>query len=130
MSDTPFNLTGRDVFIVIVTGSRKWTDRRAVFDALDELAPETVVHGGALGADTMAHQWAKKRGKEARVYFPDWDGHGKGAALHRNQDMLVRYPGARLLAFPVPDSRGTLHTMREAEKMGMTVINRGSADGR
>ena len=45
---------------VIVSGSRAWDDREAIFGALDLLAdaaryntePLTVVHGAAKGADT------------------------------------------------------------------------------
>ena len=49
---------------VLVTGSRTWTDRRMVWDALSLTATEyginglVVVHGKANGGDTFAEEWA------------------------------------------------------------------------
>lgn len=107
--------------IVIVTGSRAWKDGAAIYHALDAHGPEIVVHGGALGADSIAHSWCKKRGRQSYVYFPDYERLGKGAPLVRNVAMLEAWPGAVVLGFPMPNSRGTYYTMREAEKRGMGV---------
>lgn len=107
--------------IVIVTGSRKWTDRRKLNALLDSANPGIVVHGGAAGADTMAHAWCKNNGRIAVVHFPDWNRVMK-AALVRNVQMLETYSSALVLAFPFPDSQGTRHTIREAQARGMRVI--------
>lgn len=104
--------------IVIVTGSRKWIDKSIIWDALDEHNPACIVHGGAIGADSYAHAWAKKRGKIAVVFFPNW-GAGKGAALVRNIHMLEKFVDATVLGFPHDDSRGTKHTLVEAKKRNM-----------
>lgn len=107
------------IAMVMVTGSRKWTTTKKIFDVLDELNPLIVVHGGADGADNIAHKWCKKRGRQAWVWFPDWD-KGKGAALDRNVSMLELGPNV-VCAFPMPDSRGTRFTIRKAEEMGIEV---------
>ena len=104
-----------------VTGSRKWVDPD-LSKLLDVLNPVRIVHGGALGADSHAHYWAKKRGRVSVVYFPDWDNVSK-AALVRNIKMLEDWPQAVVLGCPMAGSRGTWHTMKNAEKRGMTVIN-------
>lgn len=108
--------------IVIVTGSRSWTNDAAIMAALDSLDPEVVIHGGARGADTVAHRWAKKRGRIAVVYFPDYEREKKGAPLKRNTAMVVQHPDATLVACPLPDSRGTRFTMSEAHKQGMAIV--------
>ena len=111
--------------VVIVTGSRKWSrvpEIKALWAKLDELDPDIVVHGGALGADTEAHKWAKKRGRRSYVYFPNYDKIGKGAPLVRNVQMLEDWLEATVVGCPYPDSRGTVYTMKEAEKRGMEVV--------
>jgi len=108
--------------IVLVTGSRKWVDEQSIFKALDELNPRAVVHGGAMGADSIAHKWAKERGRGSFVYFPDYESEGKGAPLIRNTAMVNMYhESATMLACPFPDSRGTRFTMRVGKDKGMTI---------
>lgn len=109
---------------VIVTGSRKWTSMghiRRLKAVLDELCPDIIVHGGALGADSIAHAWCKNNGKKSFVYFPNYDKHGKGAPLKRNILMLEEHEEATVVACPLPDSRGTYHTMGLAQDRDMVV---------
>ena len=108
--------------VVIVTGSRLWEDWELVWRLLDVLQPRVVVQGGALGADSFAHGWAKKRGRVSITYFPDYST-GKGAPLRRNVQMLDDFSDACVLGFPRPDSRGTWYTMKQAEDREMRVIN-------
>ena len=110
--------------VVIVTGSRSWTSMaliRKLKAALDELNPDVVVHGGALGADSVAHAWCRTNGKKAFVYFPDYAAHPRGAPLRRNIAMLEDFPEATVLACPLPGSRGTYHTMKQASARSMEV---------
>lgn len=126
---------------VLVTGSRKWTDRDAVYRALDgqlEIACAeiglpglTVVHGDcAIGADRLADEWVKDRRKSfwqvflflAEPHPADWERHGKSAGPIRNQQMVDL--GADVcLAFPLGRSPGTRHCMKAAERAGIPVIN-------
>ena len=107
---------------VIVTGSRKWTRRAGIYQLLDALQPQRVVHGGANGVDAFAHAWCKKKGRISIVYFPDYS-QGDGAPLRRNIKMLEDWPSAVVLGVPLPESRGTWYTMKNAEDRGMKVIN-------
>ena len=106
---------------VIVTGSRNWSNTLALDRVLRELHPEVIIHGGALGADSQAHRYARAKGIIAIVHFPDYDKHGRRAPLERNIAMLEAYPGAVVVACPLPEGTGTQHTMREAKKRGMTI---------
>lgn len=108
---------------VLVTGSRKWTDPEPIFRVLDELDPDIVIHGGADGADLISHQWCKKRGRRALVFFPDYskkDG-PLSPPLRRNLDMIDERPDV-VAAFPMPDSRGTWFTVKESTKANIEVI--------
>jgi hypothetical protein len=115
---------------VIVTGSRYWSDRQAVHEALEaafSTAPRHpfVVHGACrTGADVHAHMWALAASASADVieepHPADWATHGKAAGPIRNKHMVDL--GADLvLAFPLPNSVGTAHTMRLARQAGIEV---------
>lgn len=107
--------------VVIVTGSRKWRGT-SLYDKLEELDPDVIVHGGARGADTMAHEWAEDHGRVAVVYFPDYDEYGRKAPLHRNRAMIHAYPDATVVACPLPGGTGTQYTMRYANDRNMSVV--------
>jgi hypothetical protein len=82
---------------VLVTGSRTWTDRDAVFDALDQIAERfagsevVLIHGACpKGADRFASEWAQTRQAITEEPHPaDWNGPlGKGAGFARNVEMV------------------------------------------
>lgn len=128
---------------IIVTGSRDLTDADLVLDVLSELFEEhediTVIHGGARGADSFAHQWAilmRKYGVKEEVYNADWRTHDAAcpawhhdlptcrmAGRRRNQQMVDR--GADLVvAFYKGDSenRGTQHCVDRAHLARIRVL--------
>jgi hypothetical protein len=115
---------------VLVTGSRRWTDKRAVHLALKQLPPDTVViHGAcATGADAFADAVAKKLGFQIRAYPANWDQDGKKAGPIRNSEMLRKEhvqgdPIQRVIAF-TPDlerSRGTRDMVLKAKAKGIKV---------
>ena len=77
---------------VLVCGGRDYTDRGAVFAALDELhAREPIallIHGAARGADSLGGEWAAARGVPVQAFPADWKKHGRAAGPKRNQQML------------------------------------------
>lgn len=111
---------------VLVTGSRDWTDRQMVANALHEqrmLDPDQriiVVHGNARGLDALAAWWANATGNIAEAYPADWS-LGMSAGHIRNQKM-VNLGADVCLAFPRPGSKGTWDCMRRAEAAGISVI--------
>lgn len=122
---------------VLVTGSRKWKDRDFVFAALNVVydcwfesgrgGELIVVEGEAPGLDLMARWWARvMHENDARVdYEPHpahWDLLGKAAGHIRNKEMVDL--GATLcLAFPTPESIGTLDCMDQARAAGIPTFD-------
>jgi hypothetical protein len=111
--------------VVIVTGSRNWTDSRIVYDALESESPDLVVHGGcATGADQCAHLWCVVAYADEVTLRARWRVNGKldrSAGPRRNLRMLRAYPGATVLAFPLGDSPGTRGCIELARGLGMLV---------
>jgi hypothetical protein len=106
---------------VLVCGSRSWQDIHAIRRRLSELPPEsTVIQGGAPGADSIARMIADDLGFTTATYHANWRRDGNRAGLIRNLRMLNTEPNL-VLAFWDGESRGTAHTIREAEKRGIPV---------
>lgn len=82
----------------------------------------TLVHGAARGADQLAGQIGNALSMRIETHPAQWNTYGKRAGLIRNQEM-VNAGADVVLAFPVGESRGTRHCMRQAHAAGLTVIN-------
>lgn len=119
--------------LVQVTGQRNWDDFKAMDRALRAVHPQTIVHGNARGADSLARDWAVDN-LIREVSFPaQWDLHGKKAGIIRNQEMLdytlamrAGYlDGALVLAFldeaRYGESKGTAHMIRICREAGLEV---------
>ena len=106
---------------VVITGSRSWTNFRAIHSRLAELPRESeVLHGAARGADRLAGEAATSLGLWVEEHPADWERYGKRAGYIRNAEMLDRGPDL-VLAFWDGESKGTLHTMKEAQRRGIPV---------
>ena len=133
---------------VLVTGSRDWNDRKAVWLAifseyLDANSSDefVVVHGDCpTGADRLAREWCEKNQNAVTEerHSANWDRACDESCYHkprtkngrpycpmaghlRNQEMVDL--GADVcLAFPLSDSRGTRDCMKRAEAAGIPVV--------
>ena len=77
---------------ILVTGSRDWSDRDAVWTALNRAASECgsiLVHGACpTGADALADEWATTQPDIYVERHPaDWS-RGRGAGPERNRHMV------------------------------------------
>lgn len=73
---------------VLIYGSRDWIDSNAIRDVVLSLPEDAwVVHGGATGADALAHKWARARGLRVEIHRAGWKRHGRAAGPIRNQAM-------------------------------------------
>jgi hypothetical protein len=124
---------------VLVTGSRNWVDRDAIYSMMiaqwDKAGrgPMTLVTGAQrsydptlkvfYGADYLAESVAHELGWEVEQYPADWDTYGRAAGPIRNAQMVEK--GADVcLAFPMTGSRGTIDCMRRAKIARIPVIVR------
>ena len=99
---------------LVVTGSRDWTDRAVVEEALRRLPVGRLAHGACIygGLDTIAAEVAKALGWEV-VPYPVLPGEYPTA---RNIRMVDTERPTHVLAFPLPQSRGTWHCARYAHQ--------------
>ena len=110
--------------LVVVCGSRTWTDRAAIRHRLLRLPAGTVVlHGGPRGADRLAGTVAAELGLRVEVMRADWARYGRAAGPRHNLAMLDRAPDL-VIAFATPSlaaSRGTRHTVSAARQRGIPI---------
>lgn len=116
---------------ILVTGSRETTVdednyvQRVLYLAssrpLEQGMRVIVVQGKCPkgGVDLAAERFAASvAGVENEPHPADWNKHGKGAGMIRNSEMVAA--GADIcLAFPAPDSRGTIDCLTKAWKAGI-----------
>lgn len=108
---------------LLVCGGRDFTDKEFVYFVLDHFKEmvETIIHGDAVGADSLGGAWAADSNIHWEAYPADWDGHGKKAGPIRNQQMLDEGKPTLVLAFP--GSKGTQDMIIKSLKYGVSVIS-------
>lgn len=104
---------------IAVVGSRTFTAVGRIIPILDQLlaenGPFTVVSGGAEGPDSIAVDWAMKRGLAApEVFLADWEKEGDAAGIKRNGKIVEACE--ILVAFWDGVSAGTLDSIVKARK--------------
>lgn len=137
-------------FRVLVTGSRDWTDRDMVRQALDSAlallqVPVTVqdtvtlVHGDARGLDTLAAAEAGSRGWKIECYPAEWGVHTDACparhhgektckmAGHRRNHQMIALGADLVVSFPLGEeksgqSRGTWGCTRAAMTAGLPTV--------
>ena len=113
------------MYRILVTGSREWSNRDVVEEALSPYSIEAsaVLVSGACpsGADSMAEEVWKGWGLPVERHPADWRRHGKAAGFIRNQEMVDL--GADVcLAFRRNYSRGTTHCANAATMAGIPTL--------
>lgn len=99
---------------ILVTGSRSWTDREAIFRALlatgvkgfpnDDYQRVLVSGGCPTGADALAESVAQRMSWTVERHPANWGAHGRAAGFRRNAEMVAL--GADVcLAFLMPCSK-------------------------
>ncbi len=79
--------------------------------------PDTIVSGGARGADTYAREYAMENGIPIIEFLPDYARYGRKAPLIRNIQIVDNCDF--LIAFWNGISRGTKFTIDYAAKRGV-----------
>lgn len=94
-----------------------------LLEHVDPADVELVVSGGAKGVDTYAKVFAARYHIPYMEYAPQYSVYGKYATLKRNTQIVKE--ASMVIAFPTADSRGTLHSIKEAKRLGrrLAVVN-------
>ncbi|GGJ87242.1 hypothetical protein GCM10011583_18480 [Streptomyces camponoticapitis] len=137
--------------LILGLGSRAWTDRTTIDNALTEVWHDalqdgydgiSVMEGTAPGADSMCGNWAKARLGDGIAHTPveaDWEGpcvntcrpgHRRTRrddtefcpfAGHRRNQEMIDRKPLMALAFQVGNSTGTADCLRRLNKAGIPV---------
>ena len=104
-----------------VIGSRNFTNYQVVQQHLQTFVDQTtlVVSGGAKGADSLAEQWAKQNNIPTKIFYPDWNKHGRAAGPIRNK--LIIQECDQVVAFWDGKSTGTAHSIGLCKSLGKQV---------
>ena len=109
---------------LLVTGSRKFENIAELNEAIkevEELQKQKItmlLHGGAIGADTLAQTWAEQNNIPTQVIKPNYQKHnGKSAPLIRNKE-LVKLADCTLALYTKNRIGGTWYTSKETIKAG------------
>ena len=93
----------RDLVLVVV-GPRTITSKAAVWGVLDRAHRHkpisTIVHGGTLGVELLAGEWASRLGMRVEICRPDWLRDEEIAILQRNRRMLEEHRPDGVIVFP------------------------------
>lgn len=109
---------------VLICGSRNYNDMWAMGHFIYGLPEGTIiVEGGARGADTLAREYAERRGLEVREYPARWAEFGRRAGPLRNAEMLKKEHPDKVVAFTKDfgASRGTQDMVKRARQAGILV---------
>ncbi len=109
--------------IVIIAGSRHLSDPELIDRAVVESgwAITQLVHGGAPGIDSLAGEWAAKRGIPVRVMPAKWEKYGKAAGPIRNTVMVNTGAEALIAIRATGPSPGTDDVVRKALEHNLRV---------
>lgn len=103
-----------------VVGSRNFNDYDLLVSHIDKIASThniiLIVSGGAIGADKLGEQYAKKNNIPTQIFFPNWKKYGRSAGIIRNKDIIES--ADFVIAFWDGKSSGTLNSINLAKKLG------------
>ena len=91
-----------------------------LLEKIDPSKVEMVISGGAKGVDTYAKIFAARHHIPYMEFAPQYSTYGKYATLKRNTQIVQE--SSVVAAFPTPDSKGTLHSIRETKRLGKRLI--------
>lgn len=112
------------MYYLAVSGSRIYENWKLVFDTLEKEShhQDLFVKVGdcPTGADLFVTQWCyamqmfdpfmydtREHQPTAKIFVADWSKHGKAAGPIRNHEMIDWERTDKLIAFPMPASKGT-----------------------
>lgn len=108
---------------VLVCGGREFDDATLLDSVLDNFHKgyriTVLIEGGARGADSLAREWAFKRGVHCATMPALWNTYRKKAGPIRNGHMLLLGP---VVVFAFPGGNGTENMVSQARVAGVEVL--------
>lgn len=116
-----------------IVGSREFNDYELFLEEVykfmkllhkNSITIDTIVSGGAIGADTLAAKFAKQHGYNLVVHLPQYDMYGRKLAPWIRNKKIVEHCDF-LLAFWDGNSYGTRHTLnytKQKNKPGRVIL--------
>jgi len=108
---------------IAVVGGRDFKDYQALEQVLFSsvvIEEDTIISGGANGADKLAKEFALENNIPYKEYPADWKAHGKNAGRIRNAEIVAQ--ADYVIAFWDGVSTGTKHTINLAKEKGLQVL--------
>lgn len=111
---------------IAIVGGRDFNDYEflekelAKFIEENNISLNSIVSGGAKGADTLAEKFATEMGVEMIIFKPNFEKYGRGAALARNTQIIQK--SDVVFAFWDGKSKGTHDSIKKAEKLNKRLL--------
>ena len=100
--------------------ARDYIAEKLVTLSASRITIDTIIHGGARGADEGAAHWGHSEGANVLCFPADWKKHGKAAGPIRNAKML--HEGKPDVVIALPGGRGTANMVGLAKAAGLPVV--------
>ena len=108
---------------IAIVGSRGFKDynllEEFVLGKVNLTDIEEIISGGAIGADTLAQEFAQKHNLKLNVFLPNWTKYGKSAGVVRNKDIIQN--SDTVFAFWDEKSKGTHNIISLSKKLNKTL---------
>ena len=108
-----------------IVGNRDFTNYKQLCEYLDEICErgDTIVSGGAVGADSLAQRYARERGLSILVIYPDYAHEGRGAAFARNKRIVENADRVyAFYSFGRYREGGTANTIEWCKKLNVPYV--------
>jgi hypothetical protein len=105
---------------LIIAGGRNYDMSTEDYHKLSDIGGiSEIVSGGCSGADMSGEQYAHLNKIPVKMFYANWNVHGRAAGPIRNKQM-AEYADAVAL---FPGGRGTESMFREAAKAGIKIYD-------
>ena len=113
---------------IIIAGGRDINDYEIVKTTIED-SPfnkqiTEVISGGCRGIDMLGQKWAEDNNIPFRIFFPDWDIHGKSAGPIRNENMIKKGNADGLIIIWDGKSIGSKNMKKLAQKYNIKIYEK------